>query len=168
MRFCLKYQWLQEFFKLWSCWFGQTSVDKFYDNSDMIKSGPKATKIIQFYQKLKRYHISKLFHFDNGGESLSRPFVIFVPRFCSSYLHHRHLLVVSLHGCWWPGAGRGWGAHSSYWSIKWYGERGRFDIDQGLAASSIEPSMVYSLPWLMVIQIPAVTAMGVGRLAMLD
>ena len=45
-------------------------------------------------------------------------------------------------------------AHSSYWSIKWYGGRGRFDINQGLAAASTVPPMV------LVIQIPAVTAMA--------
>ena len=37
--------------------------------------------------------------------------------------------------------------HSRYWSIKWYGGRGRFDINQGLAAASIVPPVVCSLPW---------------------
>ena len=37
--------------------------------------------------------------------------------------------------------------HSRYWSIKWYGGRGRFDINQGLAAASTVPPVVFSLPW---------------------
>ena len=37
------------------------------------------------------------------------------------------------------------GGHSRYWSIKWYGGRGRFN--QGLAAASTVPPVVFSLPW---------------------
>ena len=36
---------------------------------------------------------------------------------------------------------------SSYWSIKWYGRRGRFDINQGLSAALKVPPVVCALPW---------------------
>ena len=51
--------------------------------------------------------------------------------------------------------------HSRYWSIKWYGGRGRFDINQGLAAASTVPP-VSGLFIALVIQVPAVTAMAEG------
>ena len=31
--------------------------------------------------------------------------------------------------------------------VTWYSGRGRFDINQGLAAASTVPPIVYSLPW---------------------
>ena len=43
-------------------------------------------------------------------------------------------------------AGKLHSSHSRYWSIKWYGGRGRFD-NQGLAAASTVPPVVCSLPW---------------------
>ena len=52
---------------------------------------------------------------------------------------------------------------SSYYRIKWYGRRGRFDnlgINQGLAAAlRVPPS---GLLIALVIQIPAVTALAEG------
>ena len=46
---------------------------------------------------------------------------------------------------------------SSYYRFKWYGGRGRFDINQGLAAALRAPPS--GLFIALVIQIPAVTAL---------
>ena len=49
---------------------------------------------------------------------------------------------------------------SSYYRIKWYGGRGRFDINQGLAAALRAPPS--GLFIALVIQVPAGTALAAG------